>query len=102
MFKPSKTADSGQGPAKPTPEPSQSAGVPGGSAHLAGTPTAADYYAVNRGGGLFSEAVSQRIGARIAVGAQKRGLAPSVLTVFNLGLGCLVSFVVIAAAGPVA
>ncbi|MEU4242952.1 CDP-alcohol phosphatidyltransferase family protein [Actinoplanes sp. NPDC026619] len=65
-------------------------------------PSAADYYAVNRGGGLFSEAVSQHIGARIAVGAQKRGLAPSVLTVFNLGLGCLVSFVVIAAAGPVA
>jgi phosphatidylglycerophosphate synthase len=57
---------------------------------------------VNRGGGLFSEAVSQRIGARMAVAAHKRGLAPSVLTVFNLGLGCLVSFVVIATAGPVA
>ena len=28
-------------------------------------PTAADYYKVNRGGGLFSEAVSQRLGARI-------------------------------------
>jgi len=108
MPKPSKTADSGQGQPKPTPEqgrgpePSARAGVPNGSAHLAGTPTAADYYAVNRGGGLFSEAISQRIGARIAVGAHKRGLAPSVLTVFNLGLGCLVSFVVIAAAGPVA
>jgi phosphatidylglycerophosphate synthase len=65
-------------------------------------PSAADYYQVNRGGGLFSEAVSQRIGARMAVFAHKHGLAPSVLTVFNLGLGCLVSFVVIVTAGPVA
>jgi phosphatidylglycerophosphate synthase len=65
-------------------------------------PTAADYYQANRGGGLFSEAVSQRIGARIAVAAHKRRLAPTVLTVFNLGLGCLVSFVVIVAAAPVA
>jgi phosphatidylglycerophosphate synthase len=64
--------------------------------------TAADFYAVNRGGGLFSEAVSQRLGARIAVFAEKHRLAPTVLTVANLGLGCLVSFAVIAAAGPVA
>jgi phosphatidylglycerophosphate synthase len=68
----------------------------------AGTPTAADYYAANRGGGLFSEAISQRIGARIAVGAHKRRLSPTVLSVLNLGLGCLVSFIVIATAGPVA
>jgi phosphatidylglycerophosphate synthase len=65
-------------------------------------PTAADYYAVNRGGGLFSEQISQRIGARIAVRAHRHRLTPTVLTVFNLGLGCLTSFVVIAAAGPVA
>lgn len=65
-------------------------------------PGAADYYAVNRGGGLFSEAVSQRLGARISVFAHKHKLAPTVLTVANLGLGCLVSFAVIAAAGPVA
>ncbi|MFI5495553.1 CDP-alcohol phosphatidyltransferase family protein [Actinoplanes sp. NPDC051859] len=65
-------------------------------------PTAADYYAVNRGGGLFSEAISQRLGAKIAVFAHKRRLAPTVLTVANLGLSCLVSFVVVAAAGPVA
>jgi phosphatidylglycerophosphate synthase len=65
-------------------------------------PTAADYYAVNRGGGLFSEALSQRIGARIAYAAHRRRLVPTVLTVVNLGLGCLVSFVVVAAAGPVA
>jgi phosphatidylglycerophosphate synthase len=65
-------------------------------------PEAADYYKVNRGGGLFSEAVSQRLGARIAVFAYKHKLAPTVLTVANLGLSCLVSFVVVAAAGPVA
>jgi phosphatidylglycerophosphate synthase len=65
-------------------------------------PTAADYYGANRGGGLFSEAISQRIGARIAVFAHKHRLAPTVLTVANLGLSCLVSFVVVAAAGPVA
>jgi hypothetical protein len=38
----------------------------------------------------------------MAVFTHKHRLAPSVLTVLNLGLGCLVSFVVIAAAGPVA
>jgi phosphatidylglycerophosphate synthase len=65
-------------------------------------PSAADYYAVNRGGGLFSEALSQRVGARIAFAAHRRRLVPTVLTVVNLGLGCLVSFVVVAAAGPVA
>ncbi len=65
-------------------------------------PTAADYYGVNRGGGLFSEAISQRIGSHIAVQAFKHHLTPTVLTVFNLGLGCMISFVVIAAAGPVA
>jgi phosphatidylglycerophosphate synthase len=65
-------------------------------------PTAADYYKVNRGGGLFSEAVSQRLGARIAVFAHKHKLAPTVLTVANLGLSCLVSFIVVATAGPVA
>ena len=65
-------------------------------------PVAADYYAVNRGGGLFSEAVSQRLGARVSVFAHKHKLAPTVLTVANLGLGCLVSFAVIVAAVPVA
>ncbi|MBM2616994.1 CDP-alcohol phosphatidyltransferase family protein [Actinoplanes sp. LDG1-06] len=65
-------------------------------------PTAADYYAVNRGGGLFSEALSQRLGAQIAVYAHKYRLAPTVLTVFNLGIGGLVSILVIATAVPVA
>ena len=108
MPQPSSTTESGPGQEKLAPkqgvgpEPPASSGIPGGSAHLAGTPKAADYYAVNRGGGLFSEAISQRVGARIAVEAHKRGLVPSVLSVINLGLGCLVSFVVIATAGPVA
>lgn len=65
-------------------------------------PAPADYYAVNRGGGLFSEALSQRLGAQIAVHAHKHRLAPTVLTVLNLGLGGLVSIVVIAAAEPIA
>ncbi|MEV6341968.1 CDP-alcohol phosphatidyltransferase family protein [Actinoplanes sp. NPDC051851] len=64
-------------------------------------PTAAEYYAVNRGGGLFSEAVSQRIGSRISVFAYKNRLSPTVLTIFNLGLGCAASFVVVATAGAV-
>jgi phosphatidylglycerophosphate synthase len=65
-------------------------------------PTVADFYGVNRGGGLFSEAVSQRLGARVALWAYHRKLAPTVLTVANLGLGVLVSAVVVAAAEPVA
>src|SRR5688572_16543380 len=64
--------------------------------------TAADFYRANRGGGLFSEAVSQQLGARIALFAHRHGLHPTVLTVANLGLGCLVSATVVAAAEPVA
>ncbi len=76
--------------------------TPSRPAEPAPQPTAADYYAVNRGGGLFSEAISQRIGSHIAVTARRHGLSPTVLTIFNLGLGCFTAFVVIAAAGPVA
>jgi phosphatidylglycerophosphate synthase len=65
-------------------------------------PTADEFYRANRGGGLFSEAVSQRLGSRVALFAHKRRLAPTVLTVANLGLGCLVSAAVVAAAEPVA
>src|SRR4029453_3839641 len=39
---------------------------------------------------------------RLALWGYPRRLAPTVLTVANLGLGCLVSFAVIAAAEPVA
>ena len=65
-------------------------------------PTIADFYGVNRGGGLFSEAVSQRLGARLALAAYRRRLAPTVLTAANLGLSCLVSAVVVAGAAPIA
>jgi len=63
---------------------------------------ATDFYAVHRGGGLYSEAVSQRIGAHIAASAHRRRLAPTVLTVANLAFGCAVSLAVIATAQPIA
>jgi phosphatidylglycerophosphate synthase len=116
MPTPSPTADPGPagrtGPAQSTGShstgphstgPAKTPGRGGDTSRSPGPiPTAADYYAVNRGGGLFSEALSQRVGARIAVAAYRRRLVPTVLTVVNLGLGCLISFVVVAAAGPVA
>ncbi len=99
MPTPSPTAD--QPPAGPSPAggpvPPSNTTTAVGSA-----PTAADYYRVNRGGGLFSEAISQRLGSRVAVFAHKHRLAPTVLSVANLGLSCLVSFIVVAAAEPVA
>jgi phosphatidylglycerophosphate synthase len=93
---------SGARPGGPPPSGARPGGTPAAGGARDGTPTAADYYAANRGGGLFSEALSQRIGARIAVAAHRRQLVPTVLTVAHLGLGCLVSFVVVAAAEPVA
>jgi len=104
---PSPAADprgAAPGPSSPAADGAAGAAPSGPNATtVAGAaPTAADYYAVNRGGGLFSEAISQRIGARIAVFAYKHRLAPTVLTVANLGLSCLVSFVVVATAGPIA
>jgi phosphatidylglycerophosphate synthase len=101
MSTPSTDPGRGKSASFAAPPPTGRTG-PATSAPPGRTPTAADYYAVNRGGGLFSEALSQRIGARIAVAAHRRRLVPTVLTVANLGLGCLVSFVVVAAAGPVA
>ena len=61
-------------------------------------PTAADFLATNRGGGLLSEAIDQPIGARIAHAAYRLGLAPSVLTIVNLGIGVGTSAAVIALA----
>ena len=65
-------------------------------------PTAADFYRLNRGGGLFSEAVSQRIGAGLALAAHRLGLPPTALTMANLVLGLAVSVTVVALAGRVA
>lgn len=62
-------------------------------------PRSADFYGTNRGGGLFSEAVSQRLGAGFALTAYRLGLAPTALTLANLVLGLAVSVVVVANAG---
>ncbi|MEV0153539.1 CDP-alcohol phosphatidyltransferase family protein [Micromonospora sp. NPDC050686] len=65
-------------------------------------PTVADFYRVNRGGGLFSESVSQWLGAVFALVAQRLGLRPTALTVTNLVLGLAASVTVVALAGRVA
>jgi phosphatidylglycerophosphate synthase len=62
-------------------------------------PRPADFYATNRGGGLFSEAVSQRIGAGLALAAYRAGLSPTALTLANLVVGLGVSVVVVTNAG---
>lgn len=59
-------------------------------------PTAADFLATNRGGGLLSEAIDQPIGARIALAGYRLGLAPTMLTVVNFLLGVGTSVAVIA------
>ncbi|MEO3745268.1 CDP-alcohol phosphatidyltransferase family protein [Plantactinospora sp. B5E13] len=69
---------------------------------LTPAPTAADFYRVNRGGGLFSEALSQRIGAGLSVAAHRLGLPPTALTIANLLLGLAVSATVVALADRVA
>lgn len=69
-------------------------------------PSAADFYAVNRGGGLFSELISQRIGSVIALISARTGIKPTVLTLANLVIGVGVSVVLVlvadrgAAIGP--
>lgn len=72
---------------------------------LTGEPTrprAADFYRTNRGGGLYSEAISQRIGAVLAMAADRLGLSPTVLTLTNLAIGLATSVTLVALAGPVA
>jgi phosphatidylglycerophosphate synthase len=61
-------------------------------------PTAADFLAQHRGGGLFTETVNQRVGARMALCAHRIGLAPTVLTLGNLALGLTGSVLAIAGA----
>jgi phosphatidylglycerophosphate synthase len=61
-------------------------------------PRMGDFLATNRGGGLYSEAVSQRLGAVIALAGHRLGLAPTVLTLLNLGLGLAASVTVVALA----
>ena len=57
-------------------------------------PTAADFFARNRGGGLFTETINQRVGAVAAVAAHRLRLAPSALTLINLTLGLAASALV--------
>lgn len=64
-------------------------------------PRAADFYRTNRGGGLYSEAISQRIGAAIAMAADRLGLSPTALTLTNLVTGLAVSVTAVALAGKV-
>lgn len=67
--------------------------------------TASDFLSTQRGGGLFTEAVNQRLGAHLAAFAHRRGLAPTSLTLANLALGITGSVLVIATtpwAGPIA
>ncbi|MGK5519098.1 CDP-alcohol phosphatidyltransferase family protein [Micromonospora sp. URMC 107] len=65
-------------------------------------PTVADFHRVNRGGGLFSESISQWLGAVFALVAQRLGLRPTALTIANLVLGLATSVTVVALAGRVA
>ncbi|MEU1746781.1 CDP-alcohol phosphatidyltransferase family protein [Micromonospora arida] len=65
-------------------------------------PTVADFHRVNRGGGLFSESISQWLGAVFALVAQRLGLRPTALTITNLVLGLATSVTVVVLAGPVA
>jgi phosphatidylglycerophosphate synthase len=65
-------------------------------------PTAADFYATNRGGGLFSEAVSQHIGAHIAALGNRLGATPTALTLANFALGISASVAAVVLAGPAA
>lgn len=54
----------------------------------------ADFYAANRGGGIYSEAISQRLGAVLALRAARWGLAPTAVTLANLILGLTTSALV--------
>ncbi|NES29826.1 CDP-alcohol phosphatidyltransferase [Micromonospora terminaliae] len=65
-------------------------------------PSVADFHRVNRGGGLFSESISQWIGAVFALVAQRLGLRPTALTITNLVLGLAASVTVVALADDVA
>jgi phosphatidylglycerophosphate synthase len=91
---PPPAADPSVGPADPT----------RGSSHPRGSdpPRLIDYYRVNKGGGLFSEATGQWIGTVVSATAHRLGLAPTALTLLNLVIGLTVSITVIVLAEPVA
>lgn len=64
-------------------------------------PTAAQFYAHNRGGGLFTELVDQRLASYLCVPAYRHGVPPTALTLANLVLGLAGSVLVIALAPAV-
>jgi len=51
------------------------------------TPVVATFLAQHRGGGLFSELVSQRAGALLALASYRLGLSPSTVTLAGLVVG---------------
>lgn len=67
-----------------------------------GRPRVRDYYRANKGGGLVSEATGQWVGAVLAAGAYRLGLAPTVLTLANLVVALATSATVFASATAVA
>jgi phosphatidylglycerophosphate synthase len=67
-----------------------------------GPPRLTDYYAVNKGGGLFSEATGQWIGTVLSAAGHRLGLVPTVLTLANLMIGLGTSVTVTVLAQPVA
>lgn len=60
--------------------------------------TVAAFRAHHRGGGLYSEAVSQRLGAAIAFASHQLRLSPAVLTITGVVLGVGASWALIALA----
>lgn len=65
-------------------------------------PRVRDYYRVNKGGGLVSEATGQWAGAALAAAAYRLGVRPTVVTLVNLAVGLATSVTVVVLAQPVA
>jgi len=65
-------------------------------------PSAADFLALNRRGGLFTQFVNQRIGSYCALAAHRLGLAPTMVTLINLVCGLAVSAALVLAAPAMA
>ncbi len=57
-------------------------------------PTAADFRALHRGGGLFTETVNQTLASHVCVVANRLGLPPTALSLMNLALGLATSITV--------
>jgi phosphatidylglycerophosphate synthase len=62
--------------------------------HTHAAPTAAEFLGQNRGGGLFTETVNQRLAAHLNVFAYRLDLPPTALSLVNLVLGLATSITV--------